>query len=109
MKSTTADLCIDYSFKFLFISINHDLILNSQNQFTRFWGFTAYTRAATEETLRIGKNIDSLEEFIGRAYSQFKNVLKQSFLEEKRTYTIKPTQKTSQTKLDGFLSIFDSA
>ena len=39
MKSTTADLCIDYSFKFLFISINHDLILNSQNQFTRFWGF----------------------------------------------------------------------
>ena len=55
MKSTTADLCIDYSFKFLFISINHDLILNSQNQFTRFWGFSE--AGAAQGGLKVWKDV----------------------------------------------------
>ena len=58
-------------------------------------GGGAYSKAVKKETLRIGKNVDSLERYIGQAYNQFKKVLKQGFLEEKKTYTSCKTNTTS--------------
>ena len=71
MKSTTADLCIDYSFKFLFISINHDLILNSQNQFTRFWGFNISTTIYEYKSTLQEESVSTIDLLINEVILRF--------------------------------------